>query len=280
MTTIATPHDWPSAAGLLAPILKGGSGLRRDPAPRLPLSLLLVEDDVDDAWIVRRHLEGSGRYDVTITECRDTAAFREALEKGRFDLWLLDYFLGGSSSLDFLKELEPELASQAPVLVLTGLDRQRVEDEAFAHGAVTCLAKADVSSGALDSAIATALRQHRAEHEARRRLADLDAALKDRTKAMGNLAHEVGNLTSASRAASALRRQKLGDAIAEPADDYAELLDEYIEQLHRTTQSILGQADARRGAPMAPAGTTSRPWQGRPDGSAHRSSPTPGAGSS
>ena len=209
---------------------------------RRPLRVLLLENDAEDAWVVSRFLSRSTRFDVRVTRCADAGEARAAVIAAPFDLWLFDIYLDRGTSLDFVaalrgvaREAHGAHAGEAPIVVLTGADAPAVEEMAFERGAMTCLAKADATTGTLDSAISAALRRSDAERDARERMAALDARLRHRTTLMGDLAHEIGNLANVSRTATALRGRS-GDT------DYDALVVEYVEQMHHTTRAILSHA--------------------------------------
>ena len=230
-------------------------------AKRRPLRILLLENDPEDAWVVSRFLDRSARFEAMVTRCADAGEARAAVLAASFDLWLFDIYLDQGTSLEFVSCLrQVARGDEAPIVVLTGADTPAVEDLAFERGAMTCLSKADVTTGTLDSAVSAALRGASAERRARSRLAELDARLRRRTAQMGDLAHEVGNLANVSRTASALRGLAGASGVArdasratgarQPANvpeaavvtDYDALMAEYVEQLHATTRAMLAHA--------------------------------------
>ena len=238
MVLPALAHEAPIA---LSPLPPAQGPCRTPMLPdhrRRALRVLLLENDAEDAWVVTRFLDRSERFDVTVTRCADAGEARAAVGAGAHDLWLFDIYLDRGTSLDFVAALRGiERGGPAPIVVLTGADSPAIEDAAFDSGAMTCLAKADATTGTLDSAISAALRRADAERRTRAEIVDLDARLRERTALMGDLAHEVGNLANVSRTAVALR-----DEPSTGGTDYTELVGEYVEQLHGTTRAMLAHA--------------------------------------
>lgn len=106
----------------------------KDQLPRV----LFIEDNPDDAEIVRRTLEDAG---IALVEAAETAEeglrmFREA----KWDLLLVDYRLPGSSGLEALERIR-ELDPGVPALMLTGAGDERVAAAAMKRGADEYLSK-------------------------------------------------------------------------------------------------------------------------------------------
>ena len=207
-----------------------GSGAGHSAARRI--DVLVVEDDERDAFIVARLLERSKRFDATVTIRRTAGEALESLRAGGFDVCILDYWLDDSHAVDLLDRAGP---LRAPIILLTGVDTALVEDDAFDRGAVTCLNKMDLNGGALDSMIVSALRRGAERERDGARLREMSERLAQRTDAMADLAHEVGNLTSAARTASALSDMGRGGG-------HDGLLNDYVEQMHATTRAMLDEA--------------------------------------
>ena len=102
-------------------------------SPEIIRVLLLDENPVDTETVrimfrkyafatFELHTVGSAR------ECTD------ALNKGSFDLLLLDYNLPGQDGLTFLRRLKEE-SDAPPVIMLTGTGNERVAVEAMRSGA-------------------------------------------------------------------------------------------------------------------------------------------------
>jgi CheY-like chemotaxis protein len=101
-------------------------------------TVLLIEDNPDDADIVRRALEDGG---IASVETAPTA--EEGLRifrKAEWDLVLLDYRLPGCSGLEALDALR-KIDSDVPAIVLTGSGNDQIAADAIRLGANEYLPK-------------------------------------------------------------------------------------------------------------------------------------------
>src|SRR6266536_2788765 len=100
---------------------------------RQPLRILLVEDDLADARLLRETLADtrSVLFEVTQAQCLSEALHLLAVE--RFDAVLLDLFLSDSHGLETFATLHTQ-APNVPIVVLTGLDNETVAVEAVQGG--------------------------------------------------------------------------------------------------------------------------------------------------
>jgi DNA-binding NtrC family response regulator len=96
--------------------------------------VLIVDDD---AAIVRMLRDALGlfrhEHAYTVETASDGAAGLEALERGQFDLVLLDMYMPRMTGLELLEEMR-RLKVQTPVLMLTGNDDARSAADALAGG--------------------------------------------------------------------------------------------------------------------------------------------------
>ncbi|MDI6734651.1 MAG: ATP-binding protein [bacterium] len=117
--------------------------------------ILLVEDNPDDVFIVKRILskaEEEFELEVAITG-------KEAIEKfsnGNFDCLVLDYKLPDTNALELLKNLS-KIRPGIPSILLTGLKDERLLTGALKLGVVNFLTKDEISSDILSQTILNAL---------------------------------------------------------------------------------------------------------------------------
>jgi len=76
--------------------------------------ILLVDDDAQLRLLVARFLE---RYGFLVTSVEDGTNTREALERGSFDLVILDVMLPGVTGIEICRELRA--TSNLPIIMLT-----------------------------------------------------------------------------------------------------------------------------------------------------------------
>ena len=83
------------------------------------INVLLVEDNADDAILVREFLAQNDRVRFTIEWAQLLEEGIERLQAGRFDIVLLDLGLPDISGLDTLGNLY-FFSADVPIVVLTG----------------------------------------------------------------------------------------------------------------------------------------------------------------
>jgi serine phosphatase RsbU (regulator of sigma subunit) len=133
-----------------------------DGLARRRLTVLLVEDDEVDAFLVRELLnEVSAPVDLRVVA---TLAQAKAQVDGA-DCTLLDLNLPDASGLSALRELRA-VSPRMAVVVLTGLSDEHVGEEAVANGAQDYLVKGQIDGVLLERAIRYAVERRRAEDAA------------------------------------------------------------------------------------------------------------------
>ncbi len=109
------------------------------------LQVLLIEDDLSHAELIRRELKrvGSGSKDVVHTTTGERGL--EVLQEEAFDLVLLDYSLPAMDGLDVLKRMK-EMDLDIPVVMITGQGSEQVATQAMRLGAHDYILKSDLFS--------------------------------------------------------------------------------------------------------------------------------------
>ncbi|MEO7981002.1 MAG: response regulator, partial [Sporichthyaceae bacterium] len=129
------------------------------------LTVLLVEDDEGDAFLVRELLLDAGSR-VDLLRARSVAEATVVLP-AQVDCVLLDLGLPDASGLDALTAVL-ELAPSIAVLVLTGLSDEHRGIEAVAAGAQDYLVKGSIDGQLLMRAVRYAVERKRADESVRR----------------------------------------------------------------------------------------------------------------
>lgn len=127
------------------------------PSPE-PLRILVVEDNEDDFRYVQYLLRVNtiNRYQVDWAPSYEEGL--AAVRAKAYDAALFDYQLGGRTGVDLLRELV-SVGSDMPVILLTGADDLRVDQEAAASGAADYVCKQNLDTVHLERSIRYALRQ-------------------------------------------------------------------------------------------------------------------------
>ncbi|HET8726828.1 MAG TPA: response regulator, partial [Alphaproteobacteria bacterium] len=128
-----------------------------------PVRLLIVEDNPDDADLLRLALRrGGGRYSCTVAG--DYDSIKTALMEASWDCVLSDYNVPGtrfSDILDLAKASDPDL----PVIVVSGSVGEEVAVSLMRAGAADLILKSNLSR--LDAAIARELKAAEESHARR-----------------------------------------------------------------------------------------------------------------
>lgn len=102
-------------------------------------SILVVDDEVDNARVFRMVLEAGGHV-VLVAWDLGSARTILAGEPSRLGAVLLDIFLPDGTGLDLLKELSRSRPA-LPVVVMTAATEPKVREEALGYGASLVLTK-------------------------------------------------------------------------------------------------------------------------------------------
>jgi signal transduction histidine kinase len=135
--------------------------MESNPAEERVIKALLVEDDRDDAFLLRMMLAEAPAVKFEMVEAERISAALALTAEGQFDVALLDLSLPDSTGLDTYRELR-QGAPELPVVVLTGLDDESMAVSAVQEGAQDYLVKGQVNSSLLVRSIRYAIERQRA----------------------------------------------------------------------------------------------------------------------
>ena len=124
---------------------------------RREITLIVLEDVELDRWRLRRYCAKSG-LKVSVSEAETIEDFRRQLDARRYDIAFVDYFLPEGSGFDAMEALgaHPDQTGARPILI-TGLDRAGLAEEARRYRCTCCLNKGDLSADLVRYAITSAL---------------------------------------------------------------------------------------------------------------------------
>lgn len=124
--------------------------------PRRLLNVLLVEDDDVDARIIRLVADEVEGFEIDLTRVNTLMDAQAAVAAKRFDICLLDYWLGRESSLRFLAALE-QMHERIGTVVISNISAAELCKLQIANGKNYFLPKMDCMPRQLTSAIAAVL---------------------------------------------------------------------------------------------------------------------------
>lgn len=123
------------------------------------LSLLLVEDSVVDAQLVRHYLRVGLDQDVNLKHVETVTAAHNTLISRRYDLVLLDLNLPDSTGLDTFSGVRSR-AKNSPVLILSGDDNSQLAVAAVRAGAQDYLFKGELGPQSLGRQVRLAIERN------------------------------------------------------------------------------------------------------------------------
>jgi PAS domain S-box-containing protein len=162
---------------------------------RVPLDVLLVEDNPGDARLIREMLNDVPAARLRLHHADRLAAGLERLDG--VDVVLLDLSLPDSHGLQTFQRVR-ERAPSVPVVVLTGLDDETVAVRAVQEGAQDYLPKGQVDGQLLVPSLRYAIERQRAEEERAQLLvreqtarAEAERLARERAAILGQIADAV-----------------------------------------------------------------------------------------
>jgi two-component system sensor histidine kinase UhpB len=132
-----------------------------------PTRVLLIEDNRDEARMVKLLLERKSDGDLALDLAESLAGGIECLKTGGFDLILLDLSLPDSTGFETFRRVHAQ-APHVPVIILTGLSEESIVSLALEAGAQDYLVKGQVDGDVMRRSIRYAIERHRADDALRR----------------------------------------------------------------------------------------------------------------
>ena len=128
------------------------------------LHVLLVEDNIDDADLLRAMFRRGRADNFVLTHLLSVTEAVHRLAEGGVDLLLLDLGLPDGSGIDTVRRVRAA-APNVPVIVLTGLDDEQLAAQAMKAGAQDYLIKGHIENRALPRAMRYAIERHEMQVE-------------------------------------------------------------------------------------------------------------------
>lgn len=122
------------------------------------VNVLLVEDDEDDALLTKEYLQEIDTYKFNFVWESNLSHAKKSMLEGDFDIFLVDYRLGGENGLDLLRHAHNN-GVLTPAIILTGQGDFEIDQLASRIGASDFLVKSELNSSVLERTIRYALSQ-------------------------------------------------------------------------------------------------------------------------
>src|SRR5437773_1899017 len=116
------------------------------------LSILVIEDNPTDLYLIEEMLQSSGTKTKNIYTADRTSAACDLLKKHDINLVLLDLSLSDSFGIDSFLKIK-DVTQKIPVIILTGLTDSETALEALKQGAQDYLVKGEFKTDILVKSI-------------------------------------------------------------------------------------------------------------------------------
>ena len=116
------------------------------------MQVLLIDDNNADVWWVREMLLASPHLSYDISTADNLKDGLELLALRKPEVILLDLSLPDSEGLDTLTQVLSH-AGNTPIVVLTGVDDQKIANQAIVIGAQDSLIKGQINAHGLDQCL-------------------------------------------------------------------------------------------------------------------------------
>ncbi len=156
------------------------------------IKVLLVEDNPDDAELIRLSLRRIRDINVKLQWSPSLSSALDKLSSEKFDIVLTDLGLPESRGIESFLKLHAQY-STVPVIVLTGLSDERLAVQAVRSGAQDYLVKGEVDSASLLKAIRYSVERQRLLTELENKLNEIKRLEKERKSILSMFAHDIKN---------------------------------------------------------------------------------------
>ncbi len=126
--------------------------------------VLLVDDDEEDALIIRKLIERIPHNPFELEWCSNYDKAKKRITEQKHDIYLIDYRLGEHSGLDLLQHVRPAKRTE-PFILLTGAGDSEVEWKSMKLAAADYLVKGSFNSEMLARTLNYAIRRKEMEEQ-------------------------------------------------------------------------------------------------------------------
>lgn len=124
------------------------------------IKILLIEDDEDDAFLVREYLSDVKNFVCVLDWEPNPELGKAKILAGGYDLFLIDFYLGKSTGLSIIDFIQRNQIL-TPAILLTGRSDAQIDVDASRAGAFDYLVKGDLRPDILERSIRYSIKQGR-----------------------------------------------------------------------------------------------------------------------
>lgn len=117
-----------------------------------PIRVLIIDDDEDDFIITEQMIRDIPNGNFVIDWCPRHAEALDKICSKSYDIYFIDYFLGGITGMDLLKR-SMACNTDSPMILLTGKGNRSISLEALSTGAYDYLVKSELNAEKLERCI-------------------------------------------------------------------------------------------------------------------------------
>jgi signal transduction histidine kinase/DNA-binding response OmpR family regulator len=128
-------------------------------------TLLITDDCQEDREVYREYLSGDPEQSYQFIEAGSAEVGLALCQKQHCDAILLDFHLPDMTGLEFLDELNQQLDTSLPVIMLTGQGDERIAVQAMKRGAQDYLVKQDLEPDVLQLTVRNVIHQARLQNQ-------------------------------------------------------------------------------------------------------------------
>lgn len=205
--------------------------------------LLVIEDSPSDAAMLRVQFDEASYAAAEIVVESTLADGLRRLATERYDAVLLDLNLPDSDGIDTFDQIS-RASGPAAIVVLTGLDDERLAVDAVHRGAQDFLVKGTHRPGELPRAVDHAIRRQRLLDDLRR-ARDEQLAAKDRF--LSHVSHELRSPLSVVHQFASLLLDGIAGSLSEEQREFLGILMRNVGQLRVMIDDLLEVSRVQRG---------------------------------
>ncbi|MEM7553105.1 MAG: ATP-binding protein [Cyanobacteria bacterium P01_A01_bin.84] len=170
-------------------------------------NVLLVEDNPGDAFLIQEEFKSAKTFESRVIHVEYLEKAIALLAENTFDVILLDLSLPDSRGIETLKTIEAKVFG-VPIVILTGLNDEKLAIQALRQGAQDYLVKGQVMGDVLVHALRYAIERKQIEEKLKTRTLQLEALNRELEAFSYMVSHDLRNPLTVVKGMSALLKKK------------------------------------------------------------------------